>query len=126
MNLVVVFLQTRLVQVVFVAAGENALKRVSIHIVRMDLHVLLQIGARSKCLIALGALEWLLSRVDSLVSDQVGHLAEGHVAAGVLADERLHFVVHASVFLQTRVLSELLVALSASQTKDISKVLKFK
>lgn len=52
-------------------------KGVSLIVNLMRQLVLLQIGATGKTLVALGALIWFFSRMDSLVSDEVGDLGEG-------------------------------------------------
>ena len=47
----------------------------------MDLQVLLEIATTSELFVAVLACEGLLARVDTLVPDQVGHLAEGLATA---------------------------------------------
>jgi len=65
----------------------------------VNLHVLLQIGARAEALVAHIAQEGLFARVDPLVPNQIAHLGEGLVAALHLALERLEPIMHALMLL---------------------------
>lgn len=65
----VVLLQTALVQIAFGAAVKYAIERVAAVGLLVDLQMLLQVGARCKFLVAILALEWLLARVNPLVTD---------------------------------------------------------
>ena len=76
----VVFFQARRIQVPFVTAntisslellGEYAFELVSVVLPIVNLEVLLQVGARGELLVAGFAHIRLLSRVDTLVADQV-------------------------------------------------------
>lgn len=66
----------------------------------MNLQVLLEIAATGELLVAELAGERLLSRVYSLVADQVRDLRKRLLAPGVLAAIGLCLVVHASMLLQ--------------------------
>ena len=79
----------------------------------MHLQVLLEVRPRRKRLLALLALERLVTRVDALVPDQVRDLAEGALAPLKLAFEGFQFVVDSQVLLQGRELSKCLVAVIA-------------
>ena len=72
-------LKTTLIQIrsLLLLRTKLAQKSVSLIVNLMRQLMLLQIGATGKTLVALGALIWFFSRVDSLVSDQVGDLGEG-------------------------------------------------
>lgn len=73
--------------------------------------MLLKVAAARELFVAILAGEGLLARVDALVPNQVGHLAEGLAAARMLALIGLLAVVNASVLLQRRVLCEGLITL---------------
>jgi hypothetical protein len=109
----VVLLETALVQVLLVAALENAFKGVSSGVVLVNLHVLLQIRSRSKLLLTHRTFERLLSSMNSLMPNQVRDLAEENGASRERALVGLELVVHSCVLLETGILSELLVALRA-------------
>lgn len=104
-------LETTLVEVALLAAIKDALKVAPSIILLMNLEVLLQIGPTCKLLIAILALEGLLPRVDSLVPNEVAHLAECLVAAIMVALVGLLLIVDPSVLLERGVLGESLVTL---------------
>lgn len=105
------FLQTALIEILFVAAIENALQVAALFLLLVDLQVLLEVASAGELLGTVLAFEWLLAGVDSLMTDQVANLAEGHLAPGVVAGERLLLVVDSGVLLQRRILRESLLAL---------------
>ena len=112
-------LETGLVKVALLATLENAVKLLTLYLVAVDLLMLLQVGARAELLIAEFALEWLFSRVDPLVSDQVRNLGEGLLAAMHVALEGSQFIVDSSMFLQRGKLCETLITYV---TKHIDKI----
>jgi len=107
----VVLLETGLVQVLAVAAVEDTQEAVPDFGLRMDLQVLLEIGAARKHFHALIATEWLLASVDPLMTDQVRRLAKTGIAARVLAEKWFFFIVDSDVFLQRAKLGECLAAI---------------
>ena len=112
-------LETGLVKVALLATLENTVKLLTLYLVAVDLLMLLQVGARAELLIAEFALEWLFSRVDPLVSDQVRNLGEGLLAAMHVALEGSQFIVDSSMFLQRGKLCETLITYV---TKHIDKI----
>ena len=64
-----VLLEARLVKVALLASLEYTVILLTFDLVAVDLHMLLQIGARAEFLIAILTLEWLLTRMDTLVTD---------------------------------------------------------
>jgi hypothetical protein len=113
----VMLLETRLVQVAFAAAFEDAVVVASVVLPLVDLEMLLEVGSTRKCLGALVALKRLITSVDSLVSDEIAYLAEGGVAANKFTFVRLLFVVHAKVLLERRILGEGLITVLAKKSK---------
>lgn len=113
----VMLLETRLVQVAFAAAFEDAVVVASVVLPLVDLEMLLEVGSTRKCLGALVALKRLITSVDSLVSDEIAYLAEGGVAANKFTLVRLLFVVHAKVLLERRILGEGLITVLAKKSK---------
>ena len=77
--------------------------------------MLFEIALRGERFGAVRALKWLVARMNLLVPDQVAHLGEGLVAAGMVAGVGPLPVVHASVLLEGRALGEGLVALLAAE-----------
>ena len=105
------FFETTLVEITLLAAVKDALVVASSIIFLMDLEMLLEVGTTCELLVAVLTLEWFFTRVDSLVPNEITHLAECLVAALVVALVGLLLVVDPGVFLQGRVLGESLVTL---------------
>lgn len=80
--------------------------------------MLLQIGTRGKFLGAVGAFEGLISRVDTLMPDQIRHLRERLGAARVVAWVWLLLIVNSRVLLKRRVLRKGLVTGLAKKYKN--------
>jgi hypothetical protein len=72
--------------------------------------VLLEVRARGELLVAGFAHVGLLTRVDTLVADQVRHLRKGLVATVVLAPIGLLFIVDTRMLLKRGVLCKRLIA----------------
>lgn len=96
----VVLLQARLIQVVLLAAIENAFKVTPPLSSLMDLQMLLQITTGGELLRAVGTFEWLIASMDSLMPYQVGYLGESLGAAGMVAGVWLLLVMYSSVLLE--------------------------
>ena len=103
------FFETRLIQIILLAAIENALEVTSTLSRLMDLQVLFQVATGGKFLGAVGAFKGLISRVDALMPDQIRHLRECLGAARVVARVWLLLVVDPGVLLERRVLRKGLV-----------------
>ena len=84
--------------------------------------MLFEVGSTGELLVAVLALKRFFTSMDSLVPDQVRHLAESLVATLKIALVRLLLVVDSCVFLQRRVLSERLVTLGAISTKKLGLI----
>ena len=91
-------------------------------ILLVDLQVLFEVGSTGELLVAVLALKRFFTSMDSLVPDQVRHLAESLVATLKIALVGLLLVVDSCVFLQRRVLSERLVTLGAISTKKLGLI----
>ena len=114
-------LQARLIQVVLLAAIENAFKVTPPLSSLMDLQMLLQITTGGELLRAVGTFEWLIASMDSLMPYQVGYLRESLGAAGMVAGVWLLLVMHSSVLLERRVLSKSLITRVAIEDKYLSQ-----
>lgn len=106
-------LETALVQVALGTAIKNALEITAAVRLLVNLQMLLQVAATRKLLVAELARKWLLSGMDPLVPYQIADLRERLLASRKVTAVGLGLVVHASMLLQRRVLSEGLVALRA-------------
>ena len=84
--------------------------------------MLFEVGSTGELLVAVLALKRFFTSMDSLVPDQVRHLAESLVATLKIALVRLLLVMDSCVFLQRRVLSERLVTLGAISTKKLGLI----
>ena len=106
-------LKTALVKVRLCAAVKDAIElRSSLSVaVIVNLHMLFEVACRSESFTASLTLERFLACVDPLVPDEIRDLTKPQPTAFYLTDERLLLIVHPGVFLQRRILSELLVAL---------------
>ena len=113
----VVFFQAAIVEVAFCAAVEDTLVVTTTLIFLVNLQMLFEVRSRGKLFVAVLALERFLSRVDSLVTNQVTHLTEGLIASIKVTLVWLLLIVNSSMLLQRRILSERLVTLVAIEKK---------
>ena len=93
-------LQAALVQVLFATLTENAMEAKANVFLSVDLYMLHEVWPTRKLFGAVLALEWLLSCMNSLMTDQVAGLAEGNLTAGVVTLIWLLLVVYSHVLLE--------------------------